>query len=263
MALAKAVSTRATASRSMAWTPQWGYLDDDGAGVPCLHITHKDQKSMNTKNTLTSLIAGAALLLPAGAFAQAGSDTSGASGASRQYQGSTSATQDTSAQGQQSSSQGRLGSSSDPYSSSSQHGMSGSQHASTHSSSASIKRVSQDQLKDRVTAESLKGKKVVDRNGQKVGKVKDVGLSDALSGGQSTASIGSSQSSGIGQSSTTVSGLPSQSQSGSVNILVELDDAVGEGSELASIPASSLEFDRQNDQLKLDMGSQELAAVLE
>lgn len=39
-----------------------------------------------------------------------------------------------------------------------------------------IQRVSSDQLEQRVTASSLMGKKVVDREGQEIGKVKDIGL---------------------------------------------------------------------------------------
>jgi|GEM_PF-4519123 len=61
-------------------------------------------------------------------------------------------------------------------------------------------RVSEAQMDTRITADQLKGKKVVDRNGQKIGKIKHIGLTQAL--GQADQSLSeTSRSGGAGSSS--------------------------------------------------------------
>lgn len=104
-------------------------------------------------------------------------------------------------------------------------------------SAQQIQRVSSEQLDQRVTASSLVGKKVVDREGQEIGKVKDVGLTNvapqlasgasatgssastsaaAQSGGglrqqgASSASISDSTSPGLRPADTTVDGRDRQ-----------------------------------------------------
>lgn len=52
-----------------------------------------------------------------------------------------------------------------------------------NSMSTQVSKVTEDSLENKVTADRLIGKTVVDSEGNKIGTVKDVGLSDALSGG--------------------------------------------------------------------------------
>lgn len=159
-----------------------------------------------------------------------------------------------------------------------------------------FKLIKEDKLKDKKrTAENLRGKKIVDRDGRIVGTVQDIGLGSALQDGSgassqtyassgsgsagaptgrtsgtdassTTSGIGSSTTSGSGTSSgvsSSTSGMASSGQSDHVTLYVKLDRNVGmEGDELAAIPASQVQFDRSSDQLQLQLGRTELLSQL-
>jgi hypothetical protein len=138
-----------------------------------------------------------------------------------------------------------------------------------------FKRISEDKLKDeKRTAKHLMGKKIVDRDGQKIGEIKDIGLSSVLHDDSSSQIAGTT-----GTTGTTATSTPSASASigagamtgraaigmgqEQVQLYVELDDAVGlEGDDLAVIPASSLRFDSSKQELKLQMSRSEFASKL-
>lgn len=209
---------------------------------------------MKTKTKLTSVLASAALILPAAAFANSSSGSSAgtkASGAST-YSGST---------------------------------------------VGHFQQINKEELKNRVTADDLVGKSVVDRDGKKIGEVKDVGLTQVIGTNKSgmdakhygaTGSVGGISA---GASVSTQTGRPSAAgspaspstiagddavnstsnrsatmSSGTVNLLVELDGDVRQNQDndkdFAVIPASQVTFDHEEDRLRLSMARQELAANL-
>lgn len=184
------------------------------------------------------------MLLPLGVFAQAGANQPGSQSRPGQIHGSAS-----------------TGARSDQLSFSSQ--------------SQQIERVSEDQLKNMVTADQLKGMKVVDRNGQKVGKVKHVGLSEPTAQTDQFRA-GASSSAGSASGSLTASGSAPQSagrsasqssqnsrNSGQATLYIELDNEVrADGDDLASIPVSDVSFDQNKDEVKLQISRQDLAAQL-
>ena len=138
-----------------------------------------------------------------------------------------------------------------------------------------FKLIKKDKLDQKLTAENVIGKKVVDREGQTVGKVKDIGLGAALqeASGSTYASSSTSATTTPGTTSSTPSsttgagamtGRPSGMQSQQVNLYVELDNDLGlEGDDLAAIPASSVQFDSTKKELKLQIASSELKARLQ
>lgn len=251
---------------------------------------------MNNKK-FTSLLAASSLLLPLGLFAQAGTTggtTSGSTGASGTSGTSTQSSQYPSTSGTSTSrTPGQSSGQSSEWSRTGSSHMSSSQHQN-------FRRIKEDKLENKITAERLKGKTVVDRDGQKIGTVKNIGLSAALQSGSDSQWQTSAGSTGAGSTSDTrtaagrTSGSTSGSsasmgttanasgsmsatgsihgtsatasmggQSGQVELYVELDDAVGvSGDDLAVIPASRVQFDQQKDQLKLQIGRQEFASML-
>lgn len=132
-----------------------------------------------------------------------------------------------------------------------------------------FKRITENKLKEeKRTAGNLKGKKIVDRDGQKIGEIKDIGLSSVLhdaSSSQVAATTGSSPSASAtigagGMTGRSTMGMMGQEQ---VQLYVELDDAVGlEGDDLAVIPASSLRYDSKKQELKLEISRSEFASKL-
>lgn len=183
---------------------------------------------MNTKRILTSVVASAALILPATLAANAGDR--GTTSASGQHSGSNT-----------SMNQGWAGSS---------------------SSTAKIQHVNEDDLKHRVTADDLKGKDVVDRDGKKIGEVKDIGLTQVV--GSSTRATTSGMSSGAAApASSSTASMPNSSQA---NLFVELEDEVEVGDrefDYAVIPASQVTFDREEGQVRLNIAHAELAASMQ
>ncbi len=231
---------------------------------------------MKSKLTLTTLLASS--LIPLSALAQTGATgTSGVTGNSRSSDPSQS--QSTS----QSGSMSRDSQSTTSSTSRQQGGQNqsirqqGMQSSSSSLHAQNIKQVSEDQLKHQTTADKIIGAKVVDRSGQKIGKVKDVGLSQAMQSsssatGQSSdrysasGSVGGVSASGsVGTGGTSRSiGSASLGQSNQINVIVELDSDVGvSGNRLAAIPASSLQFDSEKEELTLQLDRQELSSILQ
>lgn len=138
-----------------------------------------------------------------------------------------------------------------------------------------FKRIKEDKLKDeKRTAEHLIGKKIVDRDGQKIGEIKDIGLSSVLQDDSSSHVAGAT---GAGSTSSTSSPSASASVGAGamtgrasmgmgheqVQLYVELDDDVGvDGDDLAVIPASSVRYDSSKQELKLQISRSELASKL-
>jgi hypothetical protein len=141
-----------------------------------------------------------------------------------------------------------------------------------------FKRIKEAKLKDeKRTAEHLMGKKIVDRDGQTIGEIKDIGLSSVLhddssgqvagtpgtSGASSTGSTSPSASATVGagaMTGRTTMGMMGQDQ---VQLYVKLDNAVGlKGDDLAVIPASSVRYDSSKQELKLQISRSELASKL-
>lgn len=158
-----------------------------------------------------------------------------------------------------------------------------------------IQRVSSDQLDQRLTASSLIGKKIVDRDGQDVGKVKDIGLGGLASqlSPQRSAHV-SAQRSDIGQlneaeprvgqatgtradtypqsgtgmtasgtgQSTGQSGQWSASAdaAGETRVFVQPDRALGLRGDLVAIPASQLR--REGDNFRVDMSRDQIRTLV-
>jgi len=147
-----------------------------------------------------------------------------------------------------------------------------------------FKRINEDKLKDeKRTAEHLIGKKIVDRDGQTIGEIKDIGLSSVLQDDSSSQVAGTTGTTGTTGTSSTSTSSTSPSASASVGagamtgrasmgmgmgqekvqLYVELDDDVGvEGDDLAVIPASSVRYDSSKQELKLQISRSELASKL-
>lgn len=126
-----------------------------------------------------------------------------------------------------------------------------------------FKLIKEDKLKDKkLTAENLRGKKIVDQDGQVIGKVKDIGLGSAMQddGRGSNQPYASSSSSSVGAGAPTGR---SSNQSEQLTLYVELDDKVEiEGDDLAAIPASRVRFDSDKEELKLQIKRSELTSQL-
>lgn len=155
--------------------------------------------------------------------------------------------------------------------------------------SAQVQRVEQAELETRVTAKDLIGKQVKDRNGEAVGKVKDIGLDFAFSGSgaarsyqSSTASPGGAQgtvgisgsagsarigaetpiggSTGAASADVASSGTATAGSSlmqGDVSVFIEVE---GEDA-MVSVPASELSFDHTQDELTLQRSSGEIMRI--
>ncbi len=217
----------------------------------------------------TSALAALALLLPVGALAQSGSSSGSSSGTgtrnqptSNQYpSGGSSTTSGANSQYPSTSGTNRDGM---------------SQMSGYHDQQMML--IKEDKLKDKLTAREVRGMKVVDRDGQKVGKVQEVGLGWAMRDGTSsydstrtygtTSSTGtttstSSRSTEAGSTTPMTSATGMGSKAGQVTLYIELDNDVGiDGDDLAAIPVSHVQLDREKEQVKLQVSRTDLAAQL-
>jgi len=135
---------------------------------------------------------------------------------------------------------------------------------------AGVERLSQEQVEQRVTASELIGTKVVDREGQEVGKVKDIGLTAVapqLGPDISTRAVARSASESPRTERTAGSGLSqpwTQQTAGSgtkeARVLVRPSRALGAGDALVAIPATQLH--REGDALRIDLSREELRALV-
>lgn len=261
---------------------------------------------------LTTLVVASSLLLPIAAFGQASGQTSTSSPEAGQERDSSQWQQDQSSQQAGASQQSQFEAREDKpdksktYSSSTQADISAEADvdadvsasdisaSASFASSSDIRRVQEDQLENKVTAEQLIGKDVVDRNGEKVATVKDINLQAVLPGGFEQASVEASgeassetyaASTGSDASSTMTRPQSSGSLSGSaefdeqsrsasaqfgeqgaasssdVEVYLSVGGLWGLGEEIVAVPVSKLSYDSQNDQLQIDSTQQEIAAI--
>lgn len=116
--------------------------------------------------------------------------------------------------------------------------------ASASMQSGQVQRIPERELEQRVTASSLMGKRVVDREGQEIGKVKDIGLTAVLPHLRPEA---------------TPSGL-SGSTPTEARIFVRANRSLDTEGDLVAIPASQLQ--REGDMLRVDVSQAELRSII-
>ncbi len=150
----------------------------------------------------------------------------------------------------------------------------------TATDSPGLQRVSEKELKQQLTADRLIGKKVKDRSGETIGKVKDIGLGEAVGSAagarySATTTPGRSTSSasiGDARTRSTAGSTPSASTStttsatgnthaamGEVKVFIEVDDADA----IVAVRASELRFDEQKDEVTLQRSKQEITQFAE
>lgn len=147
-----------------------------------------------------------------------------------------------------------------------------------------IKLVSEDKLKEeKMTADNLMGKKILDRDGETVGTVKDIGLGTTMHGAKGSYSStqsysgSSSATSGADSSRTRPSDVPSRTgtttagtmsdvsayQNAQPILYVKLDGKLDiKGDHLAAIPASQVRFESDKKALTMQLARSELASQL-
>jgi len=211
---------------------------------------------MKTTKSL-SLIAALALVLPAGAFAQAGS--TGSSTPSRTSQ-------------------------LDPLPGASRPDGSTTSSQMSSSHAQQIKLIPPATLKDKkLTAENLLGKKIVDRDGQEIGTVKDIGFGSAMqesrrpsfqtysttgsanggTGSDSRRNVDPNSSSGSASTRTDSMSERHAYSSDQPILYVKLDGKVDiKGNDLAAIPVSHVRFDHDKEQFMLQVARSELTSQL-
>lgn len=113
--------------------------------------------------------------------------------------------------------------------------------------SSDIKTVEESELRDKLTADDLVGKTVVDSNGQEIGEVRAIALT-SLNREQSRSSLNSGDS---------VASSPLSSREAEVHVYIERSD----GDSLLEVPMSELSFDEQQDELNLDVAQSELESL--
>jgi hypothetical protein len=160
-------------------------------------------------------------------------------------------------------------------------------------STSSIRAVLDDELENRLTAENVIGKDVVDVRGDKIGSVKDISLGSALDGvvgkearatdrrsdstlattpGASTTNTGTMAGSTMGRSSTSSSssdldrardsfGSAIAGMNDQVEVFVSVGGVMGVGSSLVSIPFSQLEWNAEEEHFRLDVSQEEIRAI--
>ncbi|BET65421.1 hypothetical protein ASA1KI_03390 [Opitutales bacterium ASA1] len=160
-------------------------------------------------------------------------------------------------------------------------------------STSSIRAVPDDELENRLTAENVIGKDVVDVRGDKIGSVKDISLGSALDGvvgkearatdrrsdstlattpGASTTNTGTMAGSTMGRTSTSSSssdfdrtrnsfGSAIAGMNDQVEVFVSVGGVMGVGSSLVSIPFSQLEWNAEEEHFRLDISQDEIRAI--
>ena len=132
----------------------------------------------------------------------------------------------------------------------------------TQATGTGIERVSREQVEQRVTASNLIGTKVIDREGQEVGKVKDIGLASVapqLAPSADTRDMPQAGTPGIAASSRSTE--PStQTDEKETRVFVRPARALEAGDALVAIPATQLH--REGDVLRVDLSREELRALV-
>ncbi len=130
--------------------------------------------------------------------------------------------------------------------------------ATTSATAGEVQRVTQDDLEQQATASSIIGKDVVDRDGNKVGTVKDISIASLLPASlhQGTDTASSEQTIGA-TIDTALERVTSPSTD--VNVYVSVGGFMGMGNDLIAVPVSRLQSD--GDGLKIDMTQDELKSI--
>ncbi len=108
-----------------------------------------------------------------------------------------------------------------------------------------VQRIPERELERRVTASSLIGKRVVDREGQDLGKVRDIGLTSLLP------HLSPAQD----------SDGPTHAGPAEARIFIRATRALNTDGDLVAIPASQLQ--REGETLRLDMSQNELRSLMD
>ena len=130
-----------------------------------------------------------------------------------------------------------------------------------------IERVTPKQLEQRVTAAELIGTKVVDREGQEIGKVKDIGLASVAPQLAPAGEARETSRADVPASATTTSADSGLSQPWTARtdekearVFVRPSRALEAGDALVAIPATQLH--REGDALRVDLSREELRAIV-
>jgi hypothetical protein len=141
-----------------------------------------------------------------------------------------------------------------------------SSHTTTAASSAGIERISEEQVEQRLTASALIGTRVVDREGQEIGKVKDIGLAAVapqLASQPSATAIAHSRSDRPGATPTSGLSQPWSQTSGEskeASVFIRPSRSLGAGDALVAIPATQLR--REGDALRVDLSRDEVRSMV-
>lgn len=139
-------------------------------------------------------------------------------------------------------------------------------HSSAAGGVASIQRVKQDDLENRLTAESVIGKDVVDRDGNKIGTIKDIGLASVLPSSlqdatNRTAMSGSSTAPRTSGTSASTGSSMDASQ-GEAKVYISVGGFLGMGDDLVAVPASQLRRDSTDrDNFRLDVTQDQIKSI--
>jgi hypothetical protein len=142
---------------------------------------------------------------------------------------------------------------------------------SSSAATAQVHRVSEDQLENRLTAGSLIGKEVVDRDGNTVGRIKDIGLASVLPSelrpvpetSDSMTDTASTRAMDDTASSTAASAVASATATTrEPHVYLSVGGFMGVGDDLVAVPASQLERDTaEPDRFKINMLQDELKTI--
>jgi hypothetical protein len=148
------------------------------------------------------------------------------------------------------------------------------QHSSSMKSTSvhGIKKVDKDKLDSKLTAKELIGKEVADMNGERLGRVHDIGLAQALpSEFRAMEEADTSRRDTSREFSTTAGSALSSAGSAmsaaagmnNVNLYVAVGGIMGLGSDIVSVPADQFSYDRENDRLTLNISEDRFTAIAE
>lgn len=137
--------------------------------------------------------------------------------------------------------------------------VSSSYQSNSQNNDKNIERITKDQLKSRLTAKDLIGKKVVDSDGKDVGEIKDIGLASVLPDDMKKSSQNQGgQNNAIARAANEVGQLATRSTK-DVNVFVSVGGFMGIGDDLVPIPAQQLK--RDGDKFKVDMTRDHLKEI--
>jgi hypothetical protein len=141
------------------------------------------------------------------------------------------------------------------------------QHSSSMKSTSvhGIKKVDKDKLDSKLTAKELIGKEVADMNGERLGRVHDIGLAQALPSeframeeADRSREFSTTAGSALSSAASAVSAAAGMNN---VNLYVAVGGIMGLGSDIVSVPADQFSYDRENDRLTLNISEDRFTAI--